>query len=133
VALQSDNDNWFRQDDFSTTVVCQDSDGSVLVRLAGDFDLSTAGDLRDCLVSPEVLDAERVRIDLAGVTFLDSSSIGLLVSAGKAVRSTGGTFSVRCPGGIALRVLQISGLVHYFEVDFVGGQETDWSEPSPAT
>lgn len=115
MVLQSDNGTWFRQDDFSATVV-RDGDGSVTVILAGEFDLSTAGDLRECLVRSEVLDAQRVTIELRGVTFFDSSSIGLLVSACKRVRSSGGAFSVRCGEGVALRVLQISGLVDFFEM-----------------
>jgi anti-sigma B factor antagonist len=64
-----------------------------------------------------VLDAKRVYVDLSKVTFLDSSMIGLLVAACKQVRNTGGRFSVTCGEGVALRVLQISGLVEYFDVE----------------
>lgn len=88
-----------------------------VVSLAGELDLANAGELRECLVSPEVFDAEQVHIDLTKVTFLDSSSIGLLVAACKRVRNGGGTFSVSCSEGVALRVLQISGLVEYFEME----------------
>ena len=73
-----DNDNWFRKDDFSTHVSEAD-DGSIRVMLAGEFDLSTAADLRACLVRPDVLGAKRMQVDLRRVTFLDSSSIGVLV------------------------------------------------------
>ena len=117
MATQSDNDTWFLLDDFSTTVVTEDGDGSILVDLAGEFDLSTLPDLRECLVSPEALDAGRVKVDLTRVTFLDSLSVELLASAGNAVRETGGTFSTRCGEGIALRVLEISGLVDFFELE----------------
>ena len=115
MAAQGDNDNWFREADFSTQV--RDSgDGTTEVILAGEFDLSTASDLRECLVRPEVLEAKRVQIDLADVTFLDSSSIGLLIATCKRVRSGGAAFAVTCGSGPALRVLQISGLEAYFEV-----------------
>ena len=83
--------------------------------LAGEFDLSTAADLRACLVRPDVLGAEQTLVDLRRVTFLDSSSIGVLVVAQHA-RSTGGASAVICDEGPALRVLQISGLLDYFGV-----------------
>ena len=115
MAVQGDNDNWFRKDDFSTHV-SEGDDGSIRVMLAGEFDLSTAPDLRACLVRPDVLGAKQMQVDLRRVTFLDSSSIGVLVAACKHVRSTGGAFAVICDEGPALRVLQISGLLDYFGV-----------------
>jgi anti-sigma B factor antagonist len=115
MAAQGDNDSWFREADFSTHVSAGEN-GTTEVILAGEFDLSTASDLRECLVRPEVLEAKRVQIDLAEVTFLDSSSIGLLIATCKQVRSSGGAFAVTCGSGPALRVLQISGLEGYFEV-----------------
>lgn len=95
----------------------RDESGATVISLAGEFDLSSAPELRECLVSSEVLEAKRVYVDLAKVTFLDSSTIGLLVAACKQVRSTGGAFSVNCSEGVALRFLQISGLVEYFDVE----------------
>jgi anti-sigma B factor antagonist len=96
--------------------VSRHGDGSVMVTLAGEFDLSTAADLRERFVSPEVFDAEHVQVDLTSVSFLDSSSIGILVSACKRIRSTGGAFSVICGDGVARRVLEVSGLIEYLQV-----------------
>jgi anti-sigma B factor antagonist len=115
MAIQGDNDNWFREDDFSIHV-SKRVDGSVKLMLAGEFDLSTAADLRAHLARPDVLGAKKVQVDLGRVTFLDSSSIGVLVAACKHVRSAGGAFGLICDDGPALRVLQISGLVDYFGV-----------------
>jgi anti-sigma B factor antagonist len=114
MATQSDNDTWFRQDDFLAEVRPQ-ANGSVKVTLAGEFDLSTAADLRGCLSRSEVLDANRIDVDLTGVSFLDSSSIGLLVATCKRVRVAGSTFSVECGTGPARRVLEISGLIEYLQ------------------
>lgn len=58
-----------------------------------------------------------VKVDLTRVTFLGSTGIGLLVAACKRIRSTGGAFSMRCGDGMALGVLQISGLVEFLEVE----------------
>ena len=108
MAVQGDNDNWFRKDDFSTHVSEADN-GAIRVMLAGEFDLSTAADLRACLVRPDVFGAKRMQVDLRRVTFLDSSSIGVLVAACKRVKSTGGAFAVICEDGPALHVLQLGG------------------------
>jgi anti-sigma B factor antagonist len=116
MALQSDNDIWYRQDDFLAEVH-SDAEGSVQVTLTGEFDLSTAADLRACLTRSEVFDAERIHVDLTGVTFLDSSSIGLLVAACKRVRTAGSTFSVGCNAGPARRILEIAGLLEYLQVE----------------
>jgi len=116
MAGERDNDVRFRQDD-SCTQVRRGADGSMEVTLAGEFDLSTAADLRECLVRPEVIDAERIRVDLTRVSFLDSSIIGLLVAACKRVRNAGGSFSVDCGTGPARRVLEISGLIEYLQVE----------------
>ena len=127
MAVQGDNDNWFRKDDFSTHV-SEGDDGSVRVMLEGEFDLSTAADLRACLVRPGVFETKQMQVDLRRVTFLDSSSIGVLVAACKHVRSTGGTFVVICDDGPALRVLQISGLVDYFSVMSAAGASAALSD-----
>ncbi|MFZ0249116.1 MAG: STAS domain-containing protein [Acidimicrobiales bacterium] len=84
--------------------------------LAGGFDVSTAEDLRHCLARVGVLGAKQVRIDMKKVTFFDSSGIGLLVSACTRVRADGGTFSVSCGEGTPLRVLELLGLVDFFEL-----------------
>jgi anti-sigma B factor antagonist len=94
-----------------------EADEITLVELAGELDVATAAQLRECLVQPEVFDSSAVRVDLTNVTFLGSTGIGLLISACKRVRSTGGAFSVRCGEGLALRVLQVSGLVDFLEVE----------------
>jgi anti-sigma B factor antagonist len=115
--MAPDGDNWFRVDNFSAHVTSGD-DGSVIVSLAGEFDLSTAEDLRETLVRSEVLDAPQVRIDLSGLTFLDSTGIGLLVAACKRVRNAGGTFSVNCGlGPVPRQVLEAAGLIEYLDVE----------------
>jgi anti-sigma B factor antagonist len=95
----------------------RDEDEGVVVSLAGELDLSTASTLREVFVLPEVLNSPAVQVDLTGLEFLDSCSIGILVAACRNIRNTGGAFSVRCEDGMARRVLQISGLVDFLEVE----------------
>jgi anti-sigma B factor antagonist len=66
-------------------------DGHVaVVQPAGDLDLATAPRLQRVL--RELLDEGRTRIlmDMGGVTFVDSSGLGILVGAYKAARARGG-------------------------------------------
>jgi anti-sigma B factor antagonist len=112
MAIQ-DNDS---QGEPSFTDATTDVDESFLVSFSGELDISTAGEIRERLARPEVLDAPVLHVDLTEATFIDSSAIGLLVSACKRIRGSGGTFSVRCDAGPVRRTLEISGLIDYLEV-----------------
>jgi anti-sigma B factor antagonist len=57
-----------------------------------------------------------VRVDLTEVTFLDSSGIGVLISAMKAARSADAEYLVVGAGPIVLDQLEITGLVELFPV-----------------
>lgn len=93
------------------------ADGVTTVALAGELDLSTAPRLRECLAQPGIADASALRVDLAGVSFLDSTTVGLLVGACKRIRAFGGTFCVVCvPGSSVWRLFEVSGLVEYLDV-----------------
>lgn len=93
------------------------SKGSALVTPAGELDISNAGELREQLARPEVLDAHQVCVDLNLVGFLESSCLDLIVSACKRIRATGGSFSVAYGGrGIVRRVFEVDGLVEYLQV-----------------
>jgi anti-sigma B factor antagonist len=101
--------------DFSADV--REQDGTVVVELSGELDLSTAEELRETLVCPTVLGASTVRVDLTQATFIDSSTIGLLVSACKRVRASGAAFSVSCGKSHTRRAIEIMGLLDFFAVD----------------
>jgi anti-sigma B factor antagonist len=94
-----------------------DENGTTVVTLVGELDLFSAGELREVLVLPEVLDAPIVRVDVSKVEFLGSTCVGLLVSACKRIRASGGTFSVNCGRSQVRRVLELSGLVDYLELE----------------
>ena len=85
--------------------------------LAGELDLSTAGALREVLALPEVFNAAAVRVDLTKVEFLGSTGIGVLVSACKRIKDSGGSFSVICGRSELRHVLEISGLLEYLHVE----------------
>ena len=91
------------------------SDG-VLVAMGGELDVRAAPYLRERLTEA-VRDApEEVRVDLSGVTFLDSIAIGLLVSTKRRVSDYGASFSVDGGHPPVRLVLEIMGLIEYLNV-----------------
>jgi anti-sigma B factor antagonist len=82
----------------------------VVVYVYGEVDLFTAPHLFDELATA-VERKGRVVIDLAGMTFIDSQGIRVLVDACTARRGLGGHgLVVRSPQPQARNVLQVSGL-----------------------
>jgi anti-anti-sigma factor len=91
--------------------------GSALdLALLGEFDSATALELSANLLSPDVRAAARIQVDLDGVSFLDSSTLHVLVDACEAVRGVGGGFSVSCGEGMTRRILEMLELTEYLEV-----------------
>lgn len=90
--------------------------GSTLVSFSGELDIASAGDMRESLERSDVAGASTVQVDLAEVTFLDTTGLGVLIAACKRVRGTSGTYFVTCGEGIARRVLEVSGLIDYLQV-----------------
>lgn len=81
---------------------------AVLV-LRGELDLATVPSLRDRLL--DVVRTHRsVILDLAGLGFLDSTGLGLLVSAVKRLQERDGTLVVAAPSPAVVRLLEVSGL-----------------------
>ena len=95
--------------------ISQDGDSTV-VSFLGELDISTAEDMRRAFLHPDMAKASAVQVDLAQVSFLDSSAIGILVAACKQVRKVGGDFSVRCDTRPIRLVLELSGLIEYLQV-----------------
>ena len=85
--------------------------GTVLVRAAGELDVFTTPLLRDALLRLPLESLSAVVVDLAGLTFMDSSGLGVLVAAQKKLRPGGGSLRVVCGGGPVLRMLEITGLL----------------------
>jgi anti-anti-sigma factor len=57
---------------------------------------------------------ERIEIDLARVTFLDCSGLGVLITARQAAAHSGGHLWVSGPRPIVRRVLDLTGLLDLF-------------------
>lgn len=92
--------------------IAKDDAGPVVrLRVTGELDLDTAGQLadvvRDAVAGPGF---ERLEIDLGAVSFLDSSGLRVLVTGRTNAHSHGGTFAaVNVPPNIR-RTMDITGL-----------------------
>ena len=82
----------------------------VKIVLVGEVDLANAGPLEEALA--QVIDTKPVSviIDLAQLSFLDSSGIRCLVNAARGASAVGGHLVVRYPTPTILRALQICGV-----------------------
>ncbi|SFF24666.1 anti-anti-sigma factor [Actinoplanes philippinensis] len=83
--------------------------GRITVSLAGECDLSAREHLTAVLLDA-VHRAQAVFVDLAQLTFLDSSGLHSLVTAHHAAKQTGGHVYVINAAGPVASVLEITGL-----------------------
>lgn len=86
-------------------------DGDVhIITLAGEIDLANADDVEQELLRVEATDARIIRVDLSGLTFIDSTAIRLLVLASARASADGNRLSLHNPSDRVLRVLHIAGI-----------------------
>jgi anti-sigma B factor antagonist len=85
-------------------------DGDVVVQLFGELDLGTVPILVGAL--DDLLDGDPVAIelDMAELTFIDSSGVGAYVTAFRRARAMGSRLTLGERSGIVQRVLQLSGV-----------------------
>lgn len=94
-----------------------DSGSWTVVTVRGELDLSVAEDLRTALGQAFGEGAPRVGVDLTGVTFLDSTILGVLVECLKQARERGGEMRLIGVHGSPAKVISITGLDAAFEID----------------
>lgn len=86
------------------------------VRLVGEIDAATSVRLRAWLGERVDEDHDMV-VDLSGVTFVDSSGLGVLVGALRRVQDVGHTLVLRAPTTSLKRVLEVTGLASAFAIE----------------
>jgi anti-sigma B factor antagonist len=92
-----------------------EDDVSLVVRVSGDVDLATSPQLREALERAITGGVQLVRLDMTGVTFLDSSGISVLVDAKQRLQDNGARLVLHGVGDRIARVLEISGLGSFFD------------------
>jgi anti-sigma B factor antagonist len=85
--------------------------GVSTILLSGELDLASASTVQALLFEEvESPDVTAVRVDLAGVGFLDSSALGVLISGLNHAHKEGRGFAVVNPSPAAQRLLAVTGL-----------------------
>lgn len=90
-----------------------DDDGTMVVH--GDIDMAGGPVLEAVLRQRENTDP--VVIDLAGVSFIDSSGLRSLLDAGRRARSRGTDVVLRAVGPEVARLLEITGTTDQFQIE----------------
>ena len=94
-----------------------------VVKVAGEVDIETSPVLEERLRS--VLDQghSSVVIDLAGVTFLDSTGLSVLIGGLRRCQDGGGELHLASPRPNVRKVLEVTGLIGTFHVE-AGDEKT---------
>jgi anti-sigma B factor antagonist len=87
-----------------------------VLRVAGDVDLATSGDLRATLTELVERGTRLMVIDISRVDFFDSSGLKVLDDVQRAVRARGGDIALVCPQERLLRLFRITGLADRFAI-----------------
>jgi anti-sigma B factor antagonist len=81
-----------------------------VVALRGELDMGVVDDLQE-LLTATIAQAPLVEVDLAAVTFIDSTVIGTLISAHHRASAAGAHLGVRNATGHVHRVLDMTGVL----------------------
>ena len=85
-------------------------DGSTaIVAASGEIDLSSIGELRSA-VTHTAADCERLRLDLSGVEFIDSTGLGGLLELRSTLRARNIVLEIVAGDGPVRQAVEITGL-----------------------
>ncbi|HET6483349.1 MAG TPA: STAS domain-containing protein [Actinoplanes sp.] len=92
-----------------------DADGLIVAELRGELDLDRADAVRDRLAAISTDPACRyLRVDVAGLDFIDSYGLGALVSARNSAAAQGVTLTLAQPSPPVRKAIEVTGLGHVF-------------------
>jgi anti-sigma B factor antagonist len=81
-----------------------------LVAVTGEIDLFTAPEFKQRVSAPIDAGRSSVIVDLTDTTFIDSSSLGVLIGAHRRLKLRGGTLVVVCDNDAIVKTFRITGL-----------------------
>ncbi len=81
-----------------------------VVAVTGEIDLFTAPEFKQRVSAPIDAGRSNVIVDLTGTTFIDSSSLGVLIGAHRRLKLRGGSLVVVCDNEAIVKTFRITGL-----------------------
>ena len=91
-------------------------DDTHVVAVSGEIDLFTAPEFKQRLSAPIDAGRSQLVVDLSGTTFIDSSSLGVLIGAHRRLKLRGGSLVVVCANEAITKTFKITGLDGVFTV-----------------
>ncbi len=96
-------------------ITVQEAGSAHVVKLRGDLDLGSAGDLRERLNGVALDGKPEIVVDLRDLAFLDSSGLRELIVASRSAATIGRRFALIAGRDEIQRVFKISGTAERFE------------------
>jgi anti-sigma B factor antagonist len=81
-----------------------------VVTVTGEIDLFTAPEFKQRVSAPIDAGRSHVIVDLSETTFIDSSSLGVLIGAHRRLKLRGGSLVVVCDNDAIVKTFRITGL-----------------------
>jgi anti-sigma B factor antagonist len=94
----------------------QISDDSYVISLAGEVDLYTAPEFKQQLLEVIGQGGKQVIVDFTSTTFIDSTTLGVLVGGVKRLRANDGQLSLVCSDRNITKIFEITGLDRVFAI-----------------
>jgi anti-sigma B factor antagonist len=95
--------------DDDLTITASRDGSTAIVTADGEIDLSNVGDLR-AAVTDACDDCDRLRLDLSGIEFIDSTGLGGLLELRSTLRSRNVTLEIVAGDGPVRQAVEITGL-----------------------
>ncbi len=92
----------------------REAGGTPVISVQGEIDVATAPQLRESIHGVIAKGSRTVVLDLLGVTFLDSTALGVLVGGLKRCRELGGEFHIVVADARIKKIFEITGLDNVF-------------------
>jgi anti-sigma B factor antagonist len=87
-----------------------------VVSVSGEVDLFTAPEFKQRVTAPIAAGVDHVIVDLMETTFIDSSSLGVLIGAHRRLKARGGGLIVACDAESIVKTFRITGLDGVFRL-----------------
>ena len=92
------------------------SDSAYVISLAGEVDLYTAPEFKQQLLEVIAQGASNVIVDFSNTTFIDSTTLGVLVGGVKRLRTNDGQLTLVCSDRNITKIFEITGLDRVFTI-----------------
>src|SRR5207244_4210511 len=91
-------------------------DDAYVISLAGEVDLYTAPEFKQQLLDRIAQGGKEVVVDFTNTTFIDSTTLGVLVGGVKRLRTNEGQLSLVCSDRNITKIFEITGLDRVFTI-----------------